>query len=118
MLKKLLAIIYVICGAVAFSQMQSNPDKDTLWSIGSCQDGDWNGGGRFYVKKRAEGGFTIGDDNPSNKVGHSKFWRVPMDAEYPWLCFEVEAFRPFNGYRCWLLGLQESGACFGSAASG
>ena len=113
MLKRIAFALLAVAALVSHAELKKNPNPNTLWEITKCTDKDWDGGGRIYIKEK-ENGFAIGDDNPSNKVAHSKFWKVPVSSEYPWMCFQVTEAYPFKGYRTWGIGLHEIKTLFGS----
>jgi len=117
MLRKILFGLLAVAALLSYAELKKAPDANTLWEIRQCADKDWDGGGRIYIKDKQDKGFAIGDDNPSNKVAHSKFWKVPVSAEYPWMCFQVTAATPFKGYRSWGIGLHEVRTLFGSSTN-
>lgn len=110
--------VFALLFAVTFpvsAELVSQPDSNTLWSIEKSSQKNWPGG-RIWVKERSQG-FSIGDDNPSNQVGHSLYRKVEVNPEYPWLVFEIEKIKAFKGYCTWGLGIRELGNSFGSTSN-
>jgi len=108
------ALLFAVMFPVA-AELVSNPDSNTLWSIEQSSQKNWPSG-RLWVKERPLG-FSIGDDNPSNKVPHSLYRKVEINPKYPWLVFEIEGFKSFEGYRSWFLGIRDCGNRFGSTTN-
>ena len=111
MKKYFFLVILFVTGAI-FADVKMNPNANTLWEMTSLKESSWTGKGVKIVNNNT--GFSLSNDNPSNKAPHSIKRMIPVDKSYPYLVFKTTSITPYKGYRNWSVSFRELGSSFGS----